>query len=125
VSYEWTSSISSNPRADALDRHHYYWDRGQVLWAIFSQRVRNSIARHRLAHTLWLVASLFAILVLIACLYPYLANRPPRGANQRPAVDAGQSALFVFGDPRSGTSQVKRLGGLVICAKYDNFSWSH
>src|SRR5690349_2131873 len=97
----------------------------RFVGAIFSQRVRNSIARHRLAHTLWLVASLFSILVLIACLYSCLANRPPRGANQRPAVDAWQSALFVFGDPRSGTSQVKRLGGLVICAKYDNFSWSH
>jgi uncharacterized membrane protein len=89
----------------------------RFVGAIFSQRVRNSIARHRLAHTLWLVASVFAILVLIAWLYPCLANRPRRGANQRPAADARQNGLFVFEDPRSGTSQVERLGGLLICAR--------
>jgi hypothetical protein len=33
--YGCISSISSNARADALDRHHYYWDRGQVRWGDF------------------------------------------------------------------------------------------
>src|SRR5258708_2688225 len=80
----------------------------RFVGAIFSPRVRNSIARHRLAHILWLVAGVFAILLLIAWLYPYFANRSPRGANQRPGVDAGQRTLFVFEDPRSGTTQAGR-----------------
>jgi hypothetical protein len=42
---------------------------------VFSKRVRTSIARHPVAHISWLLASLLAILVLIAWVYPRFAGR--------------------------------------------------
>jgi hypothetical protein len=48
----------------------------RLTGSIFSLRIRNSIARHWLAHMLWLVGSVLAILILVCWLYPLVANRP-------------------------------------------------
>jgi hypothetical protein len=42
----------------------------RLVAAIFSQRVRDSVARHPIAHVIWLVASFVSFLLLLACLIP-------------------------------------------------------
>ena len=42
----------------------------RLVTAIFSQRVRDSVARHPIAHVIWLVASFVSFLLLLACLIP-------------------------------------------------------
>jgi hypothetical protein len=62
--------------------------------AVFSPNVRSSIRRHPVAHACWLVGSLFAIAVLMAWLYPYIANRP-RKANFSPEPTAAALSVTV------------------------------
>ena len=42
----------------------------RLVASIFSQRVRDSIARHPVAHVIWLVASVVGFLLLLSCLIP-------------------------------------------------------
>jgi hypothetical protein len=61
--------------------------------AVFSRNVRNSILHHPVVHACRLVASLLAIAVLMAWLFPYFANRPARKANFSPEPTTARASV--------------------------------
>ena len=83
----------------------------RLVGAAFSQRIRNSIMQHPVAHVCWAFGSLLAASVLLLFLWPHFANRPPRSANQRSGVDAGRRAMVAS----RGTAPAPLWLGVLSC----------
>jgi uncharacterized membrane protein len=46
----------------------------RLITALFSQRVRNSIARHPVAHIIWLLVAMLATIILVILVVPQLSG---------------------------------------------------
>ena len=91
----------------------------RAIAALFSPATRQSVARHRVAHTCWFVGSAVALLLLLRLLFPTRELIRLSSAGNHPAAGkAGIALCFDFGHHFPGLPEPGRSARKAIRCEY-------